>query len=218
LLLDPYPPPDPGITGLDLALPGPRIIGLNVSGLLSNAGGKYAQRAAFRTDYDDLILKLIDFLISVKDCSVLLIPHVFGMAKDSDSVACKRIYNEFCSRYPDRLGLAAGNYDQSQIKYIIGACDVLIGSRMHACIAAVSQAVPAISLAYSGKFVGVMESLGVAQLVADLRRLSEPEVLGLVDSTLDGAAVYRAALRNRIADAKVQVLGLFGQTDRFPEA
>jgi polysaccharide pyruvyl transferase WcaK-like protein len=154
----------------------------------------------------------------VKDCSVLLIPHVFGTAKDSDSVACKRIYNELQSKYPDRLGLAAGEYDQSQIKHIIGACDVLIGSRMHACIAAVSQAIPAISLAYSGKFIGVMETLGVAPLVADLRKLSEAEILRLVDSTLDGAAVYRAALRNRIEDAKLAVLGLFGPSDGLPAA
>ena len=49
------------------------------------------------------------------------------------------------------------------MKYLIGQCDFFVGSRMHSCIAAVSQCVPAVSIAYSDKFIGVMATLGLSR-------------------------------------------------------
>ncbi|MBZ5581459.1 MAG: polysaccharide pyruvyl transferase family protein [Acidobacteriia bacterium] len=209
LLLDPCAPPDPGVVGLGLRAPGSQLIGLNVSGLLSKTGGKFGVRAGFKADYDSLVFRLIDFLILSKNASVLLIPHVFGAAEESDSVVCERIYRELQPKYPGRLGLAKGKYDQSEVKYVIGSCDFFIGSRMHACIAAVSQAVPAVSLAYSGKFIGVMETLGLGQLVADLRTMTEAEVMEFVDSALGSAAACRAWLQDEMPKTESLVLDLF---------
>jgi polysaccharide pyruvyl transferase WcaK-like protein len=221
LLLDPDPPPNPGIVGLGPRMPGSCLIGLNVSGLLSKAGGKYGVRAHFRTDYDSLVFRLIDFLIRSKNASVLLIPHVFGTAQDSDSVVCARIYDQLRSKYPRALGFAAGTYDQSQVKHIIGSCDLVIGSRMHACIAAISQAVPAVSLAYSDKFVGVMETLGLTRLVGDLRILTEKEILELASIAVERIDGYRAWLEVEMPKAKESVLDLFaglGNPDSEPRA
>jgi len=38
-------------------------------------------------------------------------------------------------------------YGPSETKFLIGHCDFFVGARMHACIAAVSQYVPAVTLA-----------------------------------------------------------------------
>jgi polysaccharide pyruvyl transferase WcaK-like protein len=209
LLLDPCAPADPGIVGLDSQRPGRPLVGLNVSGLLSRTGGKYGLQAGFASDYDSMVVGLIDFLIQSKGASVLLIPHVFGRAKDGDTLICEHLYRELQPRYPGRLGLAAGNYDQGQIKFIIGSCDFFLGSRMHACIAAISQAVPAVSLAYSDKFIGVMETLGLAPLVVDLRTMTGAEIHRAVDSALAGTAEWRARLEIEIPKMKAAILGLF---------
>ena len=50
---------------------------------------------------------------------------------------------------------------------------------MHACIAAVSQAVPSVCLAYSRKFKGVMEPLGNGAAVVELRSADTGEVLAV---------------------------------------
>ena len=88
-----------------------------------------------------------------------------------------------------------GEYNQHEIKYVIGKCDFLIGARMHACIAAVSQCVPAVCVAYSDKFIGVMGAIGVDSIVADARKLDEPRTLEFIANSLEG----RAAIRERLA-------------------
>ena len=61
-------------------------------------------------------------------------------------------------------------YDQHEIKGVIGMCDFFVGSRMHACIGALSQGIPCVGVAYSMKFRGVFESVGVADWVVDSRQ------------------------------------------------
>ena len=49
-------------------------------------------------------------------------------------------------------------------KAVIGQCDFFIGSRMHACIAALSQGVPCVGVAYSMKFAGVFDTVGMERM------------------------------------------------------
>jgi polysaccharide pyruvyl transferase WcaK-like protein len=51
---------------------------------------------------------------------------------------------------------------------------------MHACIAALSQGIPAVAIAYSDKFLGVMDSVGAACLAADARTLNDSAILAAI--------------------------------------
>jgi polysaccharide pyruvyl transferase WcaK-like protein len=106
-------------------------------------------------------------------------------------------------------------YDQSEIKHVIGGCDFFIGSRMHACIGAVSQNVPSVSIAYSDKFAGVMESVGVGSIVADLRKVGEEDILRIVGETFDARDRIREQLRQTIPHVKETVLGLFSEMEEL---
>ena len=77
----------------------------------------------------------------------------------------REVYEELHDKYHGSLGYLSGVYDQSEIKHIIGQCDFFIGSRMHACIGAVSQNIASVSIAYSNKFRGVMETVGMDEYV-----------------------------------------------------
>jgi polysaccharide pyruvyl transferase WcaK-like protein len=63
-------------------------------------------------------------------------------------------------------------YNQSEVKWVIGKCDWFCGMRMHATIAALSSGVPTAALAYSGKTMGVFASVGVEDAVVDARKES----------------------------------------------
>jgi len=63
---------------------------------------------------------------------------------------------------------------------VIGLCGFFVGSRMHACIAALSQNIPAVAVAYSDKFLGVLETIGIPTLAADARKLDRAAILSLV--------------------------------------
>ena len=65
---------------------------------------------------------------------------------------------------------------------MIGQCRFFLGSRMHSCIAALSQGIPCVGLAYSMKFGGVFASVGVEDSVLEARTLDTAEA---VEATLE---------------------------------
>jgi polysaccharide pyruvyl transferase WcaK-like protein len=185
------------------------LVGVNVSGLLYMGGYSRNNMFHLKHNYETLISELVHFLISQKNADVLLIPHVFGADGEGDPPACEALYDKFRTAHPNRIGLVRGRYDQSEIKHIIGQCDFFIGSRMHACIAALSQYVPAVAIAYSDKFQGVFETAGVDALVADVRRTDEFEIVALVERAFGSREAWQKHLQQRIPKVQEAVLGLF---------
>lgn len=185
------------------------LVGLNISGLLFMGGYTRDNMFGLRVDYRQFSTDLIELLAEKKGASILLIPHVWGRDMESDTGACEQLYEELKNKYPGRLGLLRGQYNQHEIKYVIGKCDFLIGARMHACIAAVSQRIPAVCIAYSDKFIGVMSAIGVDSIVADARKLNEQELLKLIENSLDHRTKIREHLDQQIPEVESQVLNLF---------
>jgi polysaccharide pyruvyl transferase WcaK-like protein len=155
--------------------------GLNVSGLLYSGG--YTRRNMFGLceDYPSLICEIASLLVK-EGCLVLLVPHVFPPSKvyqaEDDLEACRQV----CRRVREEIHLgqlhvAEGPYSPNEMKFIIGQCDFFAGSRMHSCIAALSQQIPTVGLAYSDKFTGVFELAGQQDCVIDIRRIKKEDVL-----------------------------------------
>lgn len=210
--LDPMPPQRVDVVGLELSLrPASVLVGLNVSGLLFMGG--YARRKRFSStlEYPKLAYDLIDFLVEQKKANVLLVPHVFGQHNESDATVCARLYDALKNRYPGRIGWVRGSYNQSEIKQVIGTCDFFIGSRMHACIAAASQNVPVVPMAYSDKFVGVMQTIGLEANVVDLRKMDEEEIFKVIDRAFEHRAQIRQQLALTMPQVKESVLSLFDE-------
>lgn len=184
------------------------LIGLNVSGLLLLGGYNKNNMFNLKVDYQELIDSIIRFLIEEKQADIFLIPHVFGSHEESDSHAVNSVYERLKDKYPNRLFCVSGQYDQNEIKYVIGLCDFFIGSRMHACIAALSQAIPAIGISYSQKFIGVFESVGVGTLIADPKQLTIEEILTTVDKSLAAREEIKNHLQKTMPEIKENILGL----------
>jgi len=189
------------------------FVGLNVSGLLYIGGYTRCNMFGIKADYRKLIHDLIDLLVRKHGAHVMLVPHVFGTGGDSESdlVACRKVYDGTVENMRGHLHLLEQRYDQHEIKALIGKCDFFIGSRMHACIAAISQCIPSIGLAYSRKFHGVFESVGMGELVVDIRECDENAVLDAVDRSYRRILEYRANLEATIPAVKESVLGFFRQ-------
>lgn len=211
-ILDPLKPDKADIGNLtdEMKVNSP-LVGLNVSGLLYRGGYSGNNMFGLKIDYKEFIPDLIDFMIRKKNAAVMLVPHVFGTHGESDSVVCEEVYASLKDRYNGRLLIARGQYNQNEIKHIIGLCDFFIGSRMHACIAALSQNIPTVSIAYSRKFIGVMQTIGVAELVADPRKLEKEEILGIIDDAFEQRASVRGHLEKTMPQVKETVLNLFNE-------
>lgn len=209
-VVEPHLPPHLNLGGLAPDDPSDTrpLVGLNVSGLLLMGGYTRSNMFDLRVNYSDLIDRLVTHLIEDKNARVLLVPHVFGEGAESDTVAAQTVYDRLKARYPSQLFCAQGQYNQNEIKYIIGLCEFFVGSRMHACIAALSQGIPAIGVAYSDKFSGVFESVGAGNLVADPRRLTLEQTVQSVSLAFDERNSTRQRLQEVMPQIKARVIAL----------
>jgi len=226
LVLDPHRPDQPEIESLeDIKASSKTLVGLNVSGLLSCGSDPGDNIFNLKIDYAALIDSVVEFLMKQEGAAILLVPHVVGVPKSGapatrsvnkkgygeqfDSVACAGLYERVAGKYPGRIFMVCGHYNHNEIKYIIGLCDFFIGSRMHSCIAALSQCIPAVGVAYSGKFHGVFESIGVEDCVADARCCGEEELLEKISSAYQRMGHVRGKLHESVPRAQRAILDMF---------
>jgi colanic acid/amylovoran biosynthesis protein len=185
------------------------VVGLNISGLLFNGG--YTQKNMFglKINYPELINSVVEYLMTDKRVLILLVPHVLAPSRivEDDPNACRQLYDNLIEKYPGRIFLTQGEYNHNNIKYVIGLCDFFIGSRMHACIAALSQSIPSVGIAYSKKFHGVFESVGLGDCVADAYKCnSNGELLLIVKATFEKRDQSRRHLNKVIPKIKADIL------------
>jgi len=187
------------------------VVGLNISGLLYNSGHTRNERFGLKTDYRQLVYQVARLLLENDKVKLLLIPHVLrpDYAAVDDVAACLELYKQLGQEYPGRKFVVRGEYDQGEIKHVISLCDFFVGSRMHSCIAAMSQCIPAIGLAYSKKFRGVFESVGAEELVIDMHRHSQDEILTAISSAFGRREAIAERLRRTIPDVQAKILNMF---------
>ncbi|MDA8174668.1 MAG: polysaccharide pyruvyl transferase family protein [Nitrospiraceae bacterium] len=185
------------------------VVGVNISGLLLMGGYTRDNMFGLKSDYRELSNEIIR-LIMDKGACVLLVPHVFGADGESDMTACEKIYAGLEPVYGSRIAIVRGEYNPGEIKYVIGQCDFFIGARMHACIAALSQNIPAVSIAYSRKFRGVLQTIGMDALVADPRTMDKEEILRIVSGSFENRRVLSEQLALKMPEVKKTVCSMMG--------
>lgn len=186
-------------------------VGLNVSGLLYHGGYTGDNMFGLACDYASLIHELLVYFVRQEDRTVLLAPHVIpaDFPVENDWEACRAVCEALPADVRERVIVLDGGYDQHQMKYFIGLCDFFMGSRMHSTIAALSQCVPAAGMAYSRKFAGVFETVGVERAVVDLRRLSGEEALGQIRDLYRDRTGLKSQLQERMPAVREQINTLF---------
>lgn len=149
-----------------------RDVLLNVSGLLWKPN-PHVDHLAYRRTLTGLHASL---RASGRHVSVLA--HVIDSPNaDSDAV----IAREFASAVDADVIVPR---DLDHVREAVASAHLVIGSRMHACLNALSVGTPAIPLAYSDKFTPLLADLGWRHSV-DLRRSRDPvgEVVAAAAST-----------------------------------
>lgn len=183
------------------------VIGFNINGLMFNGGYTRSNMFNLKVDYKKLCLQIINMFIS-QNKKIILIPHTYGdvTSVNSDPSACEQLIKEVNS---EMVFMLTDEYNQSELKYIIGKCNFFMGSRMHSCIAALSQNVPTIGLAYSKKFLGVFESIGAGEFVVDCRSMSDDLILQKVYSNYEKRVDMSKILSIRNENIKNEILSSF---------
>ena len=212
-IMDSIRPDTPQVAFLEqLKVEKKQLIGLNISGLLYHGG--YTQDNMFNLagDYPELIINIISYFSCLADHHVLLVPHVLPASNfllEDDFLAAKKVLQGLPINIQNKVVVLEKGYDQNETKFVISLCDFFIGSRMHATVAALSQVVPAVGMAYSGKFSGVFETAGVEDCVLDLRLLNNAQVLNKIQMIFARRVKLCEALEKTIPSTKNRVWDLF---------
>lgn len=152
-----------------VARPKKRDVIINVSGLLW-ASDSHVKSATYRRNVRELVTTL-----QRRGRTVSLMAHVLDNPSiDNDVRAVRQLEASLEAPIetliPDDLVDARG---------LLSSAKLVIGSRMHACLNALSCGVPALPWAYSRKFAPLLGELGWSHVI-DLRKEDEP-----VQATVD---------------------------------
>ena len=99
--------------------------------------------------------ELINYILSETEYDVALIPHVVWEGND-DRSANMQIKDAY--KNESRV-VVIGDNDCRKLKYIISQCELFVGARTHATIAAYSSCVPTLVVGYSVKAKGIAKDL-----------------------------------------------------------
>lgn len=140
-----------------------RDVLLNVSGLLW-LENPHVDPARYQHEVRELITTML-----ARGRGVSLLAHVIdNPTKDNDVPALEELQREFGDDVdvvvPDSL---------SGVRSAVASANIVLGSRMHACLNALSVGTPAVPMAYSRKFEPLLADLGWDQSV-DLRSSASP--------------------------------------------
>ncbi len=155
-------------------------VGINISGLIYNNFGHAREQFGFRADYKRAVVDLVRRFLTETDCSIALVPHVVTPEghHESDVDACRDVVAQFSDEeMRKRLTVVPAYVNPCEVKWVISRFDWFCGTRMHATIAALSSAVPVSAISYSPKTLGVFETCGQGEHVADPQQLDERDLV-----------------------------------------
>lgn len=102
----------------------------------------------------------------------------------------------------ENVDLIKGDYSPEELKEIIWLCDIFIGGRMHANIAALSSCVPTMATAWSHKYYGIMRTVGQEKYVCNFKTMNFEELKSKVDDLWDNREKIREELKVKVEDQK----------------
>lgn len=206
-----FEPPALIVLPSGLTRPPPGTIGMNINGLMYHGGYNRRDMFRLRLDYPRLALQIVEALVKRQSHEIWLVPHTLAsrLSPESDPAAIADLVSQLSADARQRVRIVTGSYDCHELKWLIGQFDFFVGSRMHACIGALSQGVPCVGIAYSKKFRGVFETVGVADRVIDARECDNSQALAGTLARYEDRELDRAILQRKAQEARLELQHCF---------
>jgi colanic acid/amylovoran biosynthesis protein len=157
--------------------------------------------------HDTAWVNLIRYLTAGLGAQVLIVPHVQdNRISNDDRVITTRLLQRL--GYPKNVKAAFGELRAGEFKGLIARSDLLIGERMHACVAGLSTGVPVLSIGYSIKSEGIMGGVLGSDVLKRGLVVPVGEFVGTTDFEAFVAPVWnsRQELKDQIRQALPQTV------------
>ncbi len=158
-------------------------VGLNVSGLCYS--NKFRDLSGKFEHYPLLIEKIIEYF-QKNSIPLYLIAHSYNYKTpeyaNDDMEAIKEVYNKLENK--TNVYLIDKDLTSPQTKYVISQFKFFIGTRMHSNFAAIYTDTPVFGLAYSYKYEGSFDYMGLKghyASVLNIRKMDIPQVISQIE-------------------------------------
>lgn len=159
----------------------PKYIGINLSPLsLSEAFGEYNEETILK--FTHMIEKIID----KTNLPIKLIPHVLAKREnDNDFVFLKKVMDGTQDQYKQKICIVKDDLGFIGTKECFRDCWIVASARMHCCINALCEGIPALFISYSEKALGMAEYFyGNQDYVVDISDI-ETDLLLKIDEMIE---------------------------------
>jgi colanic acid/amylovoran biosynthesis protein len=148
-----------------------------------------------QTEYEIACAGAIRFFVTQLGGKAILFPQVTGPTEaNDDRIPARRIFSRL-SDISDSILLVEQQLPPELIKALYGHLDVLIGTRMHSVILALSEGVPVIAIGYMHKTQGLANMVGMDRWVLDISKISQDVLVDKLTELWNG----RMAVRDQIS-------------------
>lgn len=186
--------PDPAFT-LDVDSDTEKMFKIKSGALGFNFSSMAADYSGNKEKSKEIIIEFLRYVLNKSEKEIIMIPHV---AWDQD------ILSEITQALDsERVTLIPNNLTAAEYKSIILRCDMFIGARTHATIAAYSTCVPTLVIGYSVKSKGIAKDIfgTYENLVIPVSEIdSAKKMIDVYESFLKEKESYRKHLKDFIPE------------------
>ena len=163
---------------------------------------KRYKNSGLNNEYIKFLGEIIEHLCSKHNARVVLMGHDLrpdNSDRNDDRLLCNYLLSSLDRSMPvahvDRVLTAA------TVKSIIGNCDLLISSRYHALIAALSQGIPVVALGWSHKYDELLAEVDLSSNIISLSEGSK-KACGTIDLIVESLPEMSAATKSKVPAIK----------------
>ena len=132
--------------------------------------------------YVRTMAEIMNKVISNKNAHFVFIPQV-RFLNDDDLEIAQSIKNHLDNK--NHFSLIDKDFSPSEIKTMIGECDIFFGTRMHSNIFATSMRIPTVAIAYQKKTNGIMQMLGLSDYVINIEDLEKSDCYATIEKCIE---------------------------------
>ena len=152
--------------------------------------------------YVKLLIDLAKYFLKQKKLSIVLIPHqvlpVQNPEMPDDRFLCDLI--KISLDNVSDVVILKDYYAAEILKAVIGKMDLIIGSRYHGIIAALSQMIPTLVLGWSHKYFELLRDVGLEQYITDYKNLNKDDLLALSENAWLNRKELRQTLEQKVPE------------------
>lgn len=166
------------------------------------------KRAKLYNNYLEVLAQIADYIIEKWDAYIIFFPQIMVPQKKDDTLVHPKILEKI--QHKSQVKILTADYTPEELQGMYGCMELLLGTRFHSCILALSQAVPTIAIEYSGhKSTGIMKLLGLEEHVYKIETLNTAELIAEVEDTWKNREKIRSKIRPNMEKMKKKEYGKY---------